>query len=233
MAIPFYLALTGAEFHSCRKLPDKIAWMACHFSPYGTGQSNLPQKLPEGALLILNDRTPIHGHDPQRILDQIREVILAFKCHALLIDFQRPRCDAAVDVVQALATLPCPVAVSSPYIDGSNCAIFVPPVPLLTPVGDHLVQWAGRDIWLDIAAERLQIRLTEDGSAVHPLYTPDLPECPLQDPQLHCHYRIDLADHRADFTLQRTKDDLQDLLEDARSHGATHAVGLYQEFNEW
>ena len=46
MAITPFLAMTAAEFRKKEDLPDKIAWMACHFSPYGLGLSNLPQRLP-------------------------------------------------------------------------------------------------------------------------------------------------------------------------------------------
>lgn len=233
MAIPLYLALTGAEFHCCKALPDKIGWMACHFSPYGTGLSNLPQRLPEGSLLILNDRTPIRGHDPQRIQEQLSQAVETFKCAGLLVDFQRPDCSEAAVLVRTLATLPCPVAVSSPYAEESDCAVFVSPVPLLRPVGDYLARWAGREVWLDAAADGLCVTVTAEGSRLHPLSPGEMPDCLHRDETLHCHYRIDLTDHRADFTLQRTKDDLQALLEDARSHGATHAVGLYQEFSEW
>ena len=48
MAIGRYFAMTAAEIRGCSALPAGIAWMACHFSPYGTGLSNLPPELPEG-----------------------------------------------------------------------------------------------------------------------------------------------------------------------------------------
>ena len=69
-----YLAMTPAEFNSVSQPPPDFAYMACHFSPYGTGLGNLPTVLPPESLLILNDRTPIHGHDPQRIFDQLKDV---------------------------------------------------------------------------------------------------------------------------------------------------------------
>ena len=64
MAIPQYLAMTAAEMAGTAPLPRYMAWMACHFSPYSTGLTNRPAKLRQGSLLILNDRTPIHCHDP-------------------------------------------------------------------------------------------------------------------------------------------------------------------------
>ena len=66
MAIAPFLAMTGAEMRNNSVLPDKIAWMACHFSPYGTGLSNLPKNLPAGSLLMVDDITPPHGHDPHQ-----------------------------------------------------------------------------------------------------------------------------------------------------------------------
>ena len=52
MAIAQYLAMTAAEMIGSTFLPQKAAWMACHFSPYSTGLCNLPSALPPGSLLI-------------------------------------------------------------------------------------------------------------------------------------------------------------------------------------
>jgi hypothetical protein len=79
-----------------------MAWMACHFSPYGTGLSNLPPNLPANAMVILNDRTPIHGHDSKEILCQLNNLTP----HCLLLDFQRQ----AVEETAAPAALPAPEA---------------------------------------------------------------------------------------------------------------------------
>ena len=233
MAIPFYLAQTGAEFHCCQPRPDKIGWMACHFSSYGTGVSNLPPQLPEGSLLILNDRTPVRGHDPQRIFEQLSETIRRHRCSGLLMDFQRAGEAGAASIAAALAALPCPVAVSALYAAGLDCAVFLPPTPLLTPVADHLQPWQGREIWLDIGTECLQITITESGSAQAEIPLPQAPCGALQDDTLHCHYNIQLDPEQAIFTLQRNRDDLLALLEEAASLGATQAIGLYQDFRQW
>ena len=233
MAIPIYLALTGAEFRCCRQLPAKIGWMACHFSPYGTGLSNLPSRLPEGSLLILNDRTPIRGHDPQRIFEQLSDVIRRCRCSALLVDLQRPDSPESNELARALTALPCPVAVSAPYADNLDCPVFLPPVPILTPVDAYLRPWQGREIWLDAALEGMQVTVTPAGSRSTPLSADQVPECAHDDKTLCCHYRIDLAGEQAVFTLRRTREDVQALLSKAEAHGAVCAVGLYQEFNEW
>ena len=67
MAIRPFLAMTAAEIRGTETLPPKTAWMACHFSPYSTGLSNLPKALPPGSMVILDDITPIHGHDSETI----------------------------------------------------------------------------------------------------------------------------------------------------------------------
>ena len=89
MAITRYLAMTAAEMRNISQFPEKIAWMACHFSPYSTGISNLPQTLPAGSLLILNDIIPFHGHDPQRIAHQLTDCLEQHNCAGVLLDFQR------------------------------------------------------------------------------------------------------------------------------------------------
>lgn len=97
-----YLAMTGAEIRSCSQLPEKIAYMACHFSPYGTGLTNLPRELPPGSLLILNDRTPIRGHDPSLVRDTLARLAEQFRCDGVLLDFQRTVCGESKRIVAAL-----------------------------------------------------------------------------------------------------------------------------------
>ena len=90
MAIRPFLAMTAAEIRGTETLPPKTAWMACHFSPYSTGLSNLPKALPPGSMVILDDITPIHGHDSETIADQLHPRLDALKCSGVLLDFQRP-----------------------------------------------------------------------------------------------------------------------------------------------
>ena len=79
MAIRPFLAMTAAEIRGTETLPPKTAWMACHFSPYSTGLSNLPKALPPGSMVILDDITPIHGHDSETIAAQLRPRLDALK----------------------------------------------------------------------------------------------------------------------------------------------------------
>lgn len=230
MAIDLILAMTAAEIRANSMLPPKIAWFGCHFSPCGTGISNLPDRLPPGSMLLLDDLVPFHGHDPERITAQLRQVMAAQTCDGLLLDFQRPgEADTAALAEVIVRAFPGQVCVSEPYWSGLDCPVFLPPVPLDMPVGDYLAPWQGREVWLDAALEGQVITLTPEGAECAPLPAYQIADCPHYDEQLHCHYRMDLSPHRAVFTLQRTKDDLNALLTAAHSLGVKTAVGLYQE----
>ena len=231
MAIKGYLAMTAAEFRVFPSKHKKIAWMACHFSPYGTSLSNLPTDLPEGSLLILNDRTPICGHDPELISAQLSLLTQKFSCGGLLLDFQRPKePETAALVSHLLQHLPCPMAVSHFYAKDLDCPVFLPPVPLDTPAEEHLTPWAGREIWLDVALDGCALALTESGCTQTQLS--ETIEGGHADDSLCCHYQIEITPTSAVFRLQRTESDLTQLLRRAEAHGITHAVGLYQELGD-
>lgn len=230
MAITQYFAMTGAEIHGCSALPPAVAWMACHFSPYGTGLSNLPRTLPEGAIVILNDRTPIHGHDPQRIAEQLAQTVAGLGSAGVLLDFQRPGEPETAAMAQVLVqSLPCPTAVSDLYAEALECPVFLPPAPVDTALSRHLAPWQGREIWLDTSLEGLVLTLTPDGAASAPLPCREAPEGGFQDHALHCHYRTHLTADQAQFTLWRTRQDLDALLQEAQALGIPYAIGLYQE----
>ena len=231
MALPLYLAMTAAEMEENTHFPPHLAYMACHFSPYGTGLSNIPKTLPPGSMLILNDRTPIHGHDPQLIASQLEDAISAWNLSGILLDFQRPGCEASAQLARLFAAaLPCPVGISDLYAKDLNCAVFLPPVMPDTLLSEHLVPWHGRDIWLDISTEGLEITLTEQGAQIIALPQYSDSQDSHADEALPCHYRIEL-EKTSRFTLFRTEQDLQDLLVEAKHLGISRAVGLYQEWN--
>ena len=230
MEIDCYLAMTAAEIASSAALPAKTAWMACHFSSYGTGLSNLPDSLPAGSLLILNDRTPWRNHDPGHIADQVEECLAALDCRGLLLDFQRPGCPEVAQLSELLSgRLRVPVGVSEPYAAGLNCPIFLPPVPLQRPLADHLAPWQGREIWLELALDSEEILLTPEGCTVTPLLPWDAPDITHRDSALHCGYSLKLKENSAGFTLSRTREDLDAMLKEAANCGVTTAVGLWQE----
>lgn len=232
MAIATFLAMTAAEMALAEIFPHQSAWMACHFSPYGTGLTNLPESLPPDSLLILNDRTPIHGHDPQLIADQLSHCLEQLGCRGLLLDFQRPDCEETQTLVKILlSALPCPVGVTEFYVqDDIPHPVFLPPVPPSSTLESYLSPWIGRELWLELALDGACITLTEEGSHMVSLPDPDCSISGFQDETLHCHYSIQTADDLARFTLWRTPEDLKKLITAAESLGITACVGLYQEF---
>ncbi len=231
MALPLYLAMTAAEIQANSTLPDNLGYMACHFSPYGTGLCNFPTALPEGAMLILNDRIPCCGHDPQLICHQLAALVEKFGCSCVLLDFQRPGIEETAAMAGALAdALPCSVGISEPYAADLSCPVFLPPVLPDCRLRDYLAPWAGREIWLEAALEGLCLILTETGCKRTPLPYPPSDGGILEE-VLHCRYTIRTDPDAAYFTLWRSREDLLSLLTEAESLGVTRAVGLWQELN--
>lgn len=227
MALPLYLAQTAAEMIGNPHVWP-LAWMACHFSPGGQGLSNLPQVLSEGAMLILDDSTPMEFHDGAMIAWQLSDTITRHGCESLLLDFQRTNIREQQELAKLLAdTLPCPVGVSEIYARELSCPVFLPPVPPDRPLSEYLAPWQGREIWLETALDGITLTLTEAGCTADPFY--DFPEDALTDKQLSCHYAIETGIDSAVFRLWRTRQDLEALLSEAESLGATKAIGLWQE----
>ena len=224
MALPLYLALTAAEMAG-NSIPPQSAYMACHFSPCGKGLSNLPPSLPPGAMLILDDSTPMAGHDPELILKQLSIQVERLHCESILLDFQRPDVNAQRELAKLTAgALPCPVGVSELYAGGLPCPVFLPPVPPDKPPVEHLKPWQGREIWLEAALEGITLTLTEGGCSTTLLS--NFPEDGQQDRKLHCHYTVEAP---ATFHIWRNRDDLDALLAEAKNAGVTRAIGLWQE----
>lgn len=229
MAIAHYLAMTAEEM-AAGPLPQHAAWMACHFSPYSTGLCGMPSVLPEGSLLILNDRTPIHGHDPQRIAGELCELVQRFSCTGVLADFQNPKNKESEMLVRQLTdALPCPAAFSRDYApDGA--AIFLPPVPTDVPIVEYLTPWKDRAIWLETALEGQTIRLTRNGAAFSPNRDHSF-SSPHADTVLHCHYSVSTEADAAVFRTRRTAEDLEALLKEAEALSVVCAIGLFQELH--
>lgn len=224
MATELFLAMTASEFMQCPSLPPNPAWMACHFSPYGTGLSNLPGELPQGAMVILNDRTPVSGHDPDRIAQQLS----GLGCSRILLDFERQdESQTAAIVERILDTLPCPVGVSEHYARDSAWPIFLPPIPPHISPGDYLAPWQGREVWLEAALNTVCLTVTAEGCQICPADPPE--KLPHRDSTLFCHYQTEVSKEQIRFTLHRTPEDLTQLLEEVRQYGVTLSVGLYQE----
>lgn len=232
MASFLYLAMTAAEFAG-NPMPDfPAAFMACHFSPYGTGITNIPAQLPHDSILILNDRIPVCGHDPALVASQLCTAAAELGCSGILLDFQRPGSGEAAAVAAAVCdAAQIPVAVSDLYAESLNCPVFLPPAPLHVPLEEHLSPWLSREIWLDTAMDSETVTVTADGIRILPIAAHTLQGTVHWEQALHCHYSISLSDDAAVFTLQRTREDVDCLLEEAKSMGVARAIGLYQELN--
>ena len=232
MPIDLHLAMTGAEIETCNRLPPHIGWMACHFSLSGPGLSNLPKKLPQHAILILDDSIPFADHQPEIITQQLQETIHTLQVEAVILDFQRGKHTATQNLAYRLQSeLPCPVAAPPEYSNGQS-PVFLPPCPPNRLLKDHLMSFWDREIWLEIALDCMQISITEKGSHCEFLSPENTEALYHQDQKLHCHYRISQTSDTVAFTLHRTWDDLQELLGEADHLGVNHAIGLWQELKK-
>ena len=226
MAIDVYLGLTAGEFRKVSPLPRKTAWMACHFSQNSDGLSNVPRSLPEGCLMILDDSAPIQGHDPDRIREELAALAEGHRCAAVLLDFQRPGAGEMVSVLSK--GLPCPVAVSALYGMMTRGPVLLPPVPPFRLLWEHIGDWHGRELWLELSPEGSEVRLEEQGSHTEPWW-PEGP-LPFRHEALKCRYRTELLPGKAVFRGCRTAEDLEELLGEAERLGVTAALGLWAEF---
>lgn len=228
MEIVLYMAMTAAEFQENSRRFPHIAWMAGHFSPYGTGLSNLPTTMPEGSVLMLNDRTPVCGHDPERIAAQLNERMQEWKCDGIVLDFQRPDDPQTRAIAERIAALPFPVAVTPAYAEGLSCGVFLPPIPPTSLPETYLSPWQGREIWLDVAPECRLIRVTAEGSREIEDHDPGFP-CPHTDQRLHCRYGMEAQKTHIDFHLRREKAEVESLIEEMSKRGVSRFLGLYQQ----
>jgi len=206
----------------------KTAYMACHFSPYGVGLSNLPETLPAGSTLLLDDSMPPNGHDSGVVESELNELIGRFDIAAILLDFQGELQKESMDMARHLANaLPCPVAVSEDYAKALGCPVFLSPTPVNMALQDYTAPWLQQGVYLELAPMATRFTVTESGCAA--LAIPYGDDLPLNDERLHCHYKVEVFPGMAVFTLGRTGEDLVALAEEARQLGVLGTVGLYQE----
>lgn len=228
MGIPQYLAMTDGEIAACARLPPRLARMGCHFSV--DGLVGLPQALPSGALLVLDDRVPMAAQDPGRILAQLAEALEKFSCTGLLLDFQQAENAPQRELVRLLAReLTVPLAAPPAYA-AEGCRLFLPPVAADQTVEEALSPWAGKKIWLDSAPAAVRLELTKQGCTRTPL--PRMAASGIfKDPGLCCRYSIEpTLNGGFQFTLYRDRCCIEAILEQAAAFGAELAVGLSQEW---
>ncbi len=229
MVFPRYLAKTPSEFADSPSGPFQPAWMSCHFSPAGTGLSNLPDRLPQGTMLILDDLIPINQHDPGQIAKELKDIIERFACDSLLLDFQRADSAAVQALVRHLLTsIPCPIGVTPNIASDSTCAVFLPPLPPHLLPDNFFSPWNGREIWLDVSPAGESVTVTGNGIICTPR---ENVQTPFAAENLYCHYRTEILSETVRFTFQRTQADLEHLLQAVPAWGVTRTVGLWQEFS--
>lgn len=232
MAINTYLAMTAAEYAGCTTLPPRLAWMACHFSPYATGLSNYPLDLPEGSLLIVNDIMPVQKHHPDTVAEQLKTIILQQRCSAVLLDFQRPATKNTIDIVRLLCqTLPCPTGVSSLLANDLDCPVFLSTCPSYRTLESHIAPWRGREIWLEIGLEEDELQIEKDGTKFYSPPSKRHSEFIHRDSELCSHYSTAVEKDYISLCLWRDREDLQDLMDKAEKLGIRKAIGLFQELH--
>ena len=224
-----YLAMTAGDFARNGSVPEHPVWLtACKSSLW----TDLPPFLPRGTMLALTDELPLEGQDPEALREAIGKAIFRLGSQGILLDFQHPGSPAAASLAEALTTsLPCPVAVSEGYARGLDCPVFLSPVPPDVLLTDHLAPWKGREIWLELSAEGLEILLTEAGATGKTLPRLLPGTGGFADKRLHSHYAVTVENHAARFILWRTKGDLEGLMEEAEALGVSRVIGLYQELH--
>ncbi len=220
-----YLAMTAAEWEENSSFPEPIGYMACHFSSSGPLLSNLPQQLTPGNMLILSDEIPLAGHDPVGCAKMLSQTAQAFSCSRILLDFQRPHTDAKAMIGAILDAAPCPVGVSQLHAQGFSCPVLLPPLPLRKSPQAYWTPWEDREIWMEAALDAETVTVTQAGAVISPAPASSL-ALPFFDADLFCHYGLTLSENAAVFTVRRTPEDLQKLME---ADPVSCWVGLYQE----
>lgn len=224
-----FLAMTAGEMKELSA--ERIAYMALHFSLYNAGLSNPPQSLQKDSILLLDDSMQITHHDPQLVVQQLKELIGRFSVSALLLDFQRQASASAEAMVATiLQELPCPVAATEAYAKKLSCPVFLAPPPVNQLLSDYLSPWLKQGVYLEIAPQFLRITVTENGSVQSQI--PPVDNLPLEDKRLHCHYNVEVLPNRVAFTMGRYKTDLLQLVQEAEQLGVLGCVGLYGELQK-
>lgn len=222
-----FLAVTAKELETVH--PKRTAYMACHFSAGGSGLSNMPQALPKGSILLLDDSMPVQGHDPETVAQQLKELADKFSVRAVLLDFQRPPTDESRKMVSVILQNCGYAAAVTPAYTEKGSAVFLPPPPPNKPLAEHLKPWKN-GVFLELYSEGLEITVTKDDSRLS--YISPTSPLPLADTRLHCHYGVTVFPGKAVFTLSRSQEDLAELAREAEELGVIATVGLYQELQQ-
>ena len=225
-----FLAMTEAEIRGTETLPEQLAYMACHFSPYGTGLSNIPLSLPKGSVLMLNDRTPAMGHDPLRIAEELAAAAETLEVGAVVLDLQRPDCGLCREIAEeCIKKLRLPVAVSELYAKGLACPVFLSAPELWDTPEQWLAPWEGREVWAEAALLQASVQVAEDGSRYEEMPWEETDGEFLWDAEVCAGYRVCGKGDKVEVTLRRNRKELELWMEKAEQIGVTRFLGLYQQ----
>lgn len=229
-----YFALTAGELAAWEG--ENAAWMACQFASGNDGLSNLPQALPPNSLLILNDQTPAHQHDPARIQKELQETLEKFGCSGLLLDFERKPTESSGAIAKAAAKAAAELglfcAVPESYLDcGKDAALFLPmPAPLSEPDFPQ-----SRPLVLELAPRALQLFVTEKGAEEKIVPYWELAQegkshTLFRDKTEKYDYFCKLQPGLASYSILETAESLQAFWENVcKLPSVLGGVGLYQE----
>ena len=232
MVLPLNLAMTPSEIEKASDLPPRVAWMSCHFCPFTEGITGIPESLPEGAMLIVDDRQSCAAHSPDLVVQQLMNAAARLRFESILLDFQRPyEAESAAMVKMITESLPCSVAVTERFAKDLNCPVFLPPCPLDITLQEYFRPWHDREIWLEAALCQKRITVTKEGTVHTPIFPTESLSGGLYSEKLLCQYRTKISEDNITFTLFDTPETLTEKLEAARRLGVSRAVGLYQELH--
>jgi hypothetical protein len=204
--------------------------MACHFSPYGLGLSNLPRQLPEGAVILVSDRIPPGGHDAGVVVSQLEELAQQFHPKAIVLDLERTGDDFCAELAAKCDSISgTETVVAAAYAEGLQCSVFLGAAQLWTPAEQWLRPWSGRRIWAECVLQRALVRITEDGAVYRELpWEPPRQEV-LADGQQAVVYGVREQADAVEVMLWRGKEQLALWMEKLEKLGVEHFLGLYQQ----
>lgn len=218
MVCKSYVAVTAKEMSNLQG--QNLAWMACRFDPKGKGLTNLPEQLPAGSLILVDDLHPLGQHDLSFICRQLRQLCQRLQCAGIVLDLQRPKSSRSLQMVNALLQLPIPVAVTGEYARNLNCPVFLT-APMHIKLQKLLAPWNGREVWLDVP---MGLKILHQGKIIEETATP---QSNYQwDRFLCCGYVRHSPDR---FTLCRSKQMLPKILDEAARLGIPKALVLHSE----
>ena len=230
MVLPLYLAMTGREILAAQPSASRCAYMACHFSPYGLGLSNLPKALPEGAVILLSDRIPPGGHDAEVVVAQLEELVRQFQPKAIVLDLETAGNGFCRELaVKCSGISGAEITVAAAYAKDLPCSVFVGAGALWTPAEKLLKPWQGRKLWVEAVLQRGLVTVTDQGAGYEELpWEPPEEELPV-DEDLQVAYRIRQTKDAVEVMLWRGKEQLPKWMEKLEQLGAEGFLGLYQQ----